>query len=106
MDELAKSAIINTPAVKTEIEERKKDLATSLQNRKDDQAYFKSNYAMEYLRHQFIVQLRHRIFGPLSADWNFRLTNRLGQYLVYRQAKSTGILQPYGTQGVLDCKIS
>ena len=61
---------------------------------------------MEYLRHQFIVQLRHRIFGPLSADWNFRLTNRLGQYLVYRQAKSTGILQPYGTQGVLDCKIS
>lgn len=76
------------------------------QNRKDDQAYFKSNYAMEYLRHQFIVQLRHRIFGPLSADWNFRLTNRIGQYLVYRQAKSTGILQPYGTQGVLDCKIS
>lgn len=76
------------------------------QDRKSGEDYYKSNYALEYLKHKFVVSLQHRLFSRLSADWRFRLQHREGNYLVYEDGKSTGALHPYGTHGILDVKLS
>ena len=36
------------------------------QHRRDNEPYFKSNYAMEYLRHKFTASLSHRIWDRLG----------------------------------------
>lgn len=76
------------------------------QDRKSGEDYYKSNYALEYLKHKFVVALQHRIFSHLAADWRFRLQHREGNYLVYQDGKSTGELHPYGTHGILDLKLT
>jgi len=76
------------------------------QNRKDDVPFYKSNYALEYLRHKFVATLDHRIWGPLTASWTLRVQQREGSYLVYEGHQSTGALHPYGTHAVLDGKVS
>lgn len=76
------------------------------QHRREGEAYFKSNYAMEYLRHKFVAHLRHRIVSHLSADWTLRLQQREGAYLIYKDLKPTADLRPYGTHALLDCKLS
>ncbi len=75
------------------------------QDRKDDVEIFKSNYALEYLRHKFTASLTHGIFSRLSASWDFRWQNRMGNYIVYADHKSTGTLKSYKPYGVLDLKI-
>lgn len=75
------------------------------QNRRDDQPYFKSNYAMEYLRHKFVVTLDHRIVSRLGASWTLRVQEREGAFLEYNNAVSTGVLKPYGTHAGLDLKL-
>ena len=84
----------------------KLDYAYIYQHRRDDQAYFKSNYALEYLRHKLVAVLAHRIVGPLAAEWTFRLQDREGSYLEYSGTKPTGQLRPYGTHALLDCKLT
>lgn len=76
------------------------------QHRRKGEDYFKSNYAMEYLRHKFVAHLRHRVVSNLSADWTLRVQQREGAYLVYKDLKPTAQLKPYGTHALLDCKIS
>ena len=76
------------------------------QHRREGEAYFKSNYAMEYLRHKFVAHLRHRIVSRLSADWTIRVQQREGSYLIYKDLKPTAELRPYGTHALLDCKLS
>ena len=87
-----------------------KDLALSYsylyQKRKDGEVVFKSNYALEYLRHKFVARLSHRIVSRLSADWELRVQRREGGYLVYENLKPTGQIKPYGTHALLDCKLS
>lgn len=75
------------------------------QHRRAGEAYFKSNYAMEYLRHKFVARLSHRIVSHLSADWSLRVQQREGSYLVYENLRPTAQLKPYGTHALLDCKI-
>lgn len=75
------------------------------QHRIEGQPYFKSNYAMEYLRHKFTARLSHRIAASLSAEWSLRVQQREGAYLVYRNAEDTGTLHPYGTYCLIDCRV-
>lgn len=75
------------------------------QKRRDDVEIFKSNYAMEYLRHKFTAQLNHRIVSSLSASWAFRLQKRMGSYIIYENNKSTGVPHAYNPYGLLDLKL-
>jgi len=75
------------------------------QHRDDASAVFKSNYAMEYLRHKFVATLDHRIISHLSATWTCRWQDRMGSYLLYEQAKSTGQLVPYDPYATLDLRL-
>ena len=79
--------------------------AWTTQHRRAGEPYFKSNYAMEYLRHKFVAHLHHRIVSRLSADWTVRVQQREGAYLVYQAARPTADLRPYGTHALLDCKL-
>ena len=76
------------------------------QHRRKGEPYFKSNYAMEYLRHKLVGRLSHRIYKRLRADWTVRVQQREGAWLVYRDLKPTGELRPYGTHALLDCHIA
>lgn len=76
------------------------------QKRHDDQAIYKSNYALEYLRHKLVASLSHRIYKNLEATWNFRFQKRMGGYEIYNENhKSTGIIQSYPSFGLVDLKI-
>ena len=83
------------------------DYAFVYQDRQNDgRPIFKSNYALEYLRHKLTASLAHRLPLGLEAQWSFRLQEREGNYLVYANATSTGELHPYGTNACLDLKIT
>lgn len=75
------------------------------QQRHDNISIYKSNYAMEYLRHKFTAQIDHRIVSRLSASWQFRWQQRMGSYIVYENNKSTGVAKPYSPYGLLDVKL-
>ncbi len=75
------------------------------QHRRNGTDYFKSNYALEYLRHKLTATLDHRVAGRLSAIWTLRVQEREGAYLLYRNAVSTGELRPYGAHALLDCRL-
>lgn len=86
------------------------DYAYLSQSRKDAQVIFKSNYALEYLRHKFVATLQHHIVSRLNASWVFRLQERNGQYAVVDRTNpnkwvATGALQDYGLHGRLDVKL-
>lgn len=76
------------------------------QRRHDDQPVYKSNYALEYLRHKFVATLDHRIVSRLSAAWKLRVQKREGNYLRYQNATATGELVPYAAYAQLDCKVT
>lgn len=63
----------------------------------------KANYAsrMTFLRHKFVASLNHRIVSKLSAQWDFTLKNREGEF----DNAKTGKHQSYGTFGTLDLKL-
>lgn len=69
------------------------------QKRNDDTEIYKSNYAMEYLRNKFVASLHHKIWNRLSATWNVRLQDRMGNYI------SAGQLVGYNTYANLDLKL-
>lgn len=75
------------------------------QHRRDNQEIYKSNYAMEYLRHKLVATLTHRIVGRLSASWSVRCQDRMGSYLRYENNKSTGQLVNYHPYTTLDVKL-
>lgn len=75
------------------------------QQRHDDTDVFKSNYAMEYLRHKFVCTLDHRIVSHLSASWTLRWQDRMGSYILYENAQSTGRLVPYDPYTTLDLRL-
>lgn len=74
--------------------------------RRKGEAYYKSNYALEYLRHKFVARLSHRIVSRLHADWSLRVQQREGGFLVYENLKPTGGVRPYGTHALLDLRLS
>ena len=75
------------------------------QHRRDAVAIYKSNYAMEYLRHKLVARLDHPIWSHLTASWNFRWQDRMGSYILYEDAQSTGQLVPYSPYATLDLKV-
>lgn len=75
------------------------------QIRHDDLPIYKSNYALEYLRHKCTALLSHRILSALSATWNFRWQERMGNYIRYEGTQSTGELQNYTPYATLDLKL-
>lgn len=77
------------------------------QKRYDTKEIYKSNYALEYLRHKMVVGLTHRIYGKnLTASWNFRFQKRMGGYEIYdSNYKATGIIHSYPSFGIVDVKI-
>lgn len=76
------------------------------QRRHDDIAVYKSNYALEYLRHKFTAGLQHRIWKQLSATWSFRWQDRMGAYLKYTDRNSrNGTLTPYHPYALLDLRV-
>lgn len=86
------------------------------QTRHDDVDIFKSNYAMEYLRHKLAANLRHRIAGKLYATWNLRWQNRMGGYIPYGEtyvdpttgflkAKAIGTFTKYSAYTTLDLNV-
>lgn len=75
------------------------------QRRRDDAAFYKSNYAMEYLRHKLVATLEHPIARRLSASWTLRWQDRRGGYLRYENAQSTGEFVNYRPYATLDVKL-
>ncbi len=75
------------------------------QARYDDITIYKSNYAMEYLRHKITASVDHRIFSALSASWAFRWQERMGSYIIYENNKSTGVAHPYSPYALFDLKL-
>ncbi|MDR0745090.1 MAG: TonB-dependent receptor [Mediterranea sp.] len=77
------------------------------QKRRDGTEVYKSNYALEYLRHKFVTRLDHRIWNKLNASWAFRWQDRMGSYVKYnKEHKSTGELVAYPSFCLLDLKLS
>lgn len=76
------------------------------QDKETSHEIYKSNYALEYLRHKFIAQLSHRIYGRLSASWSVRWQDRMGGYLIYdEEMKPTKTIKPYGSYALVDLKL-
>ena len=75
------------------------------QHRRDDLPVWKSNYAMEYLRHKVVGTVNHPITSRLSASWTFRCQDRNGGYILYENAQSTGRQVPYDPYATLDLRL-
>lgn len=76
------------------------------QKRYDDLDIYKSNYALEYLKHKFIARLDHKVWKRLKASWNFRWQKRMGNYVRYENTVSTESLVGYPSYCLLDVKLS
>ena len=86
------------------------------QERFDHSVVYRSNYAMEYLRHKLVASLHHRIVSRLTATWDLRWQDRMGNYIRYGttyidpatgylRGQSTGELVPYSPIATLDVKL-
>ena len=75
------------------------------QHRRDDVAIYKSNYAMEYLRHKLVATMDVHIISHLSAACCVRWQDRMGSYILYENAESTGQLVNYAPYTTLDLKL-
>ena len=62
-----------------------------------------ANYVsrMTFLRHKFVASLNHRIFNQLTAQWDFTIKNREGDF----ENALTGEHQRYGTYATLNLKV-
>ncbi len=69
------------------------------QTKHDAEGVFKSNYAMEYLKHKFVMNFTHRIWSLLSMSWDVRWQERMGSYM------SGGRLVSYHPYWSLDAKL-
>lgn len=77
------------------------------QDREDDTKIFKSNYALEYLKHKAVFSLDSRIISKLNGSISYRWQDREGGYIAYGpDHKSTGVLVDYDPYGILDLRLS
>ena len=60
---------------------------------------------MEYLRHKLVATIDHRIVSRLNASWSLRWQDRVGGYIRYENAQSTGELVNYAPYATLDLKL-
>lgn len=77
------------------------------QEREDDVEIYKSNYALEYLRHKLSASVETRIVKNLNATLSLRYQDRNGDYIKYdEEHKSTGELVDYDPYTLVDLKLS
>lgn len=76
------------------------------QERHDNEEIFKSYYALEYLNHKFVTQLRIEPVKNLELQLSYRFVSRNGGYLIYENKKNTGVLKEYDPYGIMDFKVS
>lgn len=53
------------------------------QNHETSEKIYRSLYALDYLRHKFVMGLDHRIWSRLSAHWDLRWQQRMNGYTPY-----------------------
>lgn len=66
---------------------------------------FKSNYALDYLKHKVVAKLDHRIWRNINASWAFRFQDREGSYTEYVNLKPQNEIH-YPAYCVVDLKLS
>lgn len=71
------------------------------QERTDKEATSTYSNQLVYLRHKFVAALNHRLFGGISAQWEFVLKDRTGWF----DNAITNTRQNYGSFGQLDLKL-
>lgn len=71
------------------------------QNRVDAESASLYANPLTFLRHKFVASLNHSIVGKLSAQWDFILKNREGEF----DNAITNKTERYGTFGNLDVKL-
>lgn len=71
------------------------------QSRVDAEAASQYANPLTFLRHKFVASLNHSIVGKLSAQWDFILKNREGEF----DNAITNKTERYGTFGNLDVKL-
>ena len=76
------------------------------QKRKDKVDIYRSNYALNYLKHKVVAQLQHKlIWDKLSFNWSFRWQDRMGDYTDFSdKSKLNGILKAYPSFALIDVK--
>ena len=56
---------------------------------------------LNYLRHKFVMSIGHNIYKALTAQWDFTVKSRNGEF----DNVQTGKMQKYGTHALLDLKL-
>lgn len=76
------------------------------ESKDDTKDVYRSNYALEYLRHKFAASLTFRILPHLNASTSLLWQKRMGFYIKYADAKSTGKAVKYSPYALLNAKLS
>ncbi|MFV0290824.1 MAG: TonB-dependent receptor plug domain-containing protein [Mangrovibacterium sp.] len=71
---------------------------------RNDSEYF-SKYALDNLKHKFVVGLNHRIFQNLTAKWQYRLEDRNGGFSYFNGEKYAGEKE-YTPFSIFDVKLN
>jgi iron complex outermembrane receptor protein len=64
-----------------------------------------SNYALDYLKHKFLVSIYHDIYRNFSMQWNFRRQDRAGSYTKYENL-TAAYEESYTPYSLLNAKIN
>lgn len=77
------------------------------QKRKDHVEIYRSNYALNYLKHKFVANLQHKVFSDkLTMNWAFRWQDRMGDYTDFSNKElPDGVLKPYPSFCLIDLKV-
>ena len=101
--ELSARTSLNFPQLmqcRTFIDRIKAEYTYIHQSRNDDQVVYKSNYALEYLRHKATFDLDHRVIGPIEATWQVFWQERMGGYV-----QTDGTVKSYSPYALLNLKL-
>lgn len=77
----------------------------NVQDRRSQTEIYRSNYALNYLRHRLVASVEHRIWGPLSAAWQLRYQKRMGGYIGY-DSSGESVLKRYHPYFLLDLTVN
>jgi iron complex outermembrane receptor protein len=73
-------------------------------NQDCDSKGLESRYTLNYLRDKLNINYKHKIINHLTASWNFRYQNRMGEFSKYEEGKDVG-LKPFPPFSTLDLKL-
>lgn len=65
-----------------------------------------SRYALEYLRHKFVVKADFHVWNGLCANASWRWQDRVGNYELFENKVSTGNMVSYKPYSLLDARLS